>query len=89
MKVADSQATNAVRIISQAKWIGLLSLVAAKPAMMVPSRIARNVPPSISALPAGNSSRAKRSGRMPYFTGPNSAPRMPNSNSAANSTGSE
>ena len=26
---------------------------------------------------------------MPYLTGPNSAPRMPNSNSAANSTGSE
>ncbi len=35
------------------------------------------VAPSTSALPAGNSVRARWSGRMPYLIGPNSAPMTP------------
>ena len=46
-------------IISQAKWIGLPPSLAARPATMVPRRIARKVPPSTSALPDGNSARAR------------------------------
>ena len=49
---------------------------------MVPSRMAMKVAPSTSALPAGNSSRARWSGRMPYLIGPNSEPITPNRNSA-------
>ena len=59
MSEAGSQLASAVSSISQAKWIGLLLPLAAMPATMVPIRMARNVPPSISALPAGNSERAR------------------------------
>ena len=45
---------------------------------MVPKRMATKVAPSTSALPAGNCSRRKWSGRIPYLIGPNSAARMPN-----------
>jgi hypothetical protein len=61
----------------------------ARPPAMVPVRIAKKVAPSTSALPAGSSSRARWSGRMPYFTGPNSAPITPNRNSAPNRNGKE
>ncbi|GJE46819.1 hypothetical protein AEGHOMDF_6028 [Methylobacterium soli] len=56
---------------------------------MVPSRIARKVAASTSALPAGNSSRFRWSGRMPYLIGPNRAAIVPNSPSATNRTGTE
>jgi hypothetical protein len=36
------------------------------PPRMVPMRMARNVPASISALPASNSAGARWAGRMPY-----------------------
>ncbi len=55
----DNQLANAVTIISQAKWMGLLLPLAAMPATMVPSRMARKVPPSISALPDGSSLRLR------------------------------
>ena len=63
--------------------------LAASPPTMVPSRIARNVAPSTRALPAGSSSRARWSGRMPYLIGPNSAAMMPIRNSATNRMGTE
>src|SRR5208282_5678677 len=55
----EIQLASAVTIMSQAKWMGLLVPLAAMPAVMVPSRMARKVPPSISALPAGSSLRAR------------------------------
>ena len=85
----DSQLASAVNIISQAKWMGLLLPLAAMPATMVPSRMARNVPASISALADGSSRRGKRSGRMPYLIGPNSDASVPNSSTATNSSVSE
>ena len=59
MSRLDSQLASAVTIISQAKWMGLLLPLAAMPATMVPSRMARKVPPSISALPDGSSLRLR------------------------------
>ncbi len=85
----DSQLASAVTIISQAKWIGLLLPLAAMPATMVPNRMARKVPASISALPDGSSRRSSRSGRMPYLIGPNSDASVPNRNTARNSNVSE
>ena len=58
-------------------------------ATKVPAMIAMKVAPSTSALPAGRSCTERWSGRMPYFTGPNIADRMPNSVSATNRTGIE
>ena len=49
----------------------------AKAPPMVPIRMAANVAPSTSALPAGNSLVSRWTGRMPYLIGPNSAPMMP------------
>ena len=68
---------------------GCLPSVAASPPTMVPSRIAMKVAPSISALPEGNSSFFRWSGRMPYLTGPNRVALTPNMNRVANITGSE
>ena len=62
-----SQLASAVTIISQAKWIGLLLPLAARPATMVPSRMARKVPPSISALPDGSSRALKMIGQDAVF----------------------
>src|ERR1700716_153071 len=45
------------------------------------------VAPSTSALPAGSSSEARWSGRMPYLIGPNSVAITPNRKSAANRIG--
>ena len=64
------QLASAVKIISQAKWIGLLSPLAAMPAVMVPIRIARKVPPSISALPAGQLFAGKVVGQDAVFDRP-------------------
>ena len=89
MNRLEHQLASAVNIISQAKWIGLLLPLAAMPATMVPSRMARKVPASISALPEGSSRRFKRSGRMPYLIGPNSEASVPNMNTARNSKLSE
>ena len=61
----------------------------ATPATIVPARMAMNVAPSTQALARGNSLLSSRSGRMPYFTGPNSAEPTPNRNSAPISTGIE
>ncbi len=63
----DNQLANAVSSISQAKWMGLLSPLAAMPATMVPSRIARKVPPSISALPPGSSAARQMIGQNAVF----------------------
>ncbi len=63
----ESQLASAVKIISQAKWIGLLLPLAAMPATMVPSRMARKVPASISALPDGSSRRAEKVGQNAVF----------------------
>ena len=82
MKRLAIQQANADTIISQAKWIGSLPPLAAIPATMVPSRMARKVPPSTSALPAGSSERARWSGRMPYLIGPNSEAIVPYRNTA-------
>ena len=59
------------------------------PPAMVPMRIARNVAPSTSALPAGSSAVSSFSGRMPYLTGPNSAATTPKRPSATNRIGTE
>ena len=76
-------------IIRTAKKIGSPPPFAASPPTMVPSRMARKVAPSTSALPAGSSERSRWSGRMPYLIGPNSAAITPNRNSAMNSSGTE
>jgi hypothetical protein len=78
------QAASAVTIISQAKWIGSPPPLAAMPATIVPSRMARKVPPSTSALPVVNSARLRWSGRIPYLMGPNSDAMVPNRNTAKN-----
>ena len=54
-----TQQASADTIISQAKWMGSPPFFAASPATMVPSRMARKVPPSTSALPDGSSARAR------------------------------
>ena len=46
---------------------------------MVPIRIAMKVAPSTSALPVASSPTESWSGRIAYFTGPNSAATTPNS----------
>ena len=55
----------------------------------VPARMAMNVAPSTNALAAGRRSAGNWSGRMPYFTGPNSAAITPAPTSASISKGSE
>jgi hypothetical protein len=80
---------SAVTIISQAKWIGSPPPLAAMPATMVPSRMARKVPPSTNAFPVVSSERARWSGRMPYLIGPNSEAMVPNMNTATNRRVSE
>src|SRR5882757_6741902 len=60
-----------------------------RPPAMVPIRIAMKVAPSTSALPVASSDTWSWSGRMAYFTGPNSAATVPNSASATNKSGIE
>ena len=84
-----TQQASADTIISQAKWMGSPPFFAASPATMVPSRMARKVPPSTSALPDGSSARARWSGRIPYLIGPNSEAITPNKNTATKSRMSE
>ena len=57
-RLATHQATDET-IISQAKWMGSPPFLAARPATMVPIRMARKVPPSTSALPDGSSIRLR------------------------------
>ena len=76
-------------IIMNEKWAGSPPPLAATPPTMVPSRIAMNVAPSTNALPAGNSERARWSGRMPYLIGPKSAAMTPNRNNTKNRRGTE
>ena len=59
------------------------------PPTIVPRRMAMKVAPSTSALAAGNCSRRRWSGRMPYLIGPNSAAITPKPNSATNSIGTD
>ena len=54
---------------------------AAKPPATRPQMIAAKVAPSTSAFPETSSSRSRRSGRMPYLIGPNSAAIQPRPNS--------
>src|SRR3982751_4716497 len=68
---------------------GWLPSLAARPPTMVPSRIAMNVAPSTSALPAGSSSFLRWSGRIPYLIGPNSVAITPNRNNVTNMIGIE
>ena len=89
MNRLDDQHSSANTSIRPANDAGSPPSLAARPPTMVPSRIARKVAPSTSALAAGNSERFKRSGRMPYLIGPNSEPITPNPNSATNRIGTE
>ncbi len=75
-RLATQHATDDT-IISQAKWIGSPPSLAGKSGDDGAERMARKVPPSTSALPAGNSERARWSGRMPYLIGPNSDAMVP------------
>src|SRR4051812_7815125 len=54
---------------------------------MVPRRIARNVPASISALPATSSSSRRCCGSSEYLIGPKTVECVPRQNSDAKSTG--
>src|SRR6266436_992094 len=83
MRRAEIQEANANAIIRPAKAAGL-PFLDAKPAMIVPVRMAMKVAPSTSALPRGNSASARWSGRMPYLIGPNRAAMTPTKNRAAN-----
>ena len=84
MSSADSQQASANPITSAAKAQASPPSRAASPPTMVPVRMATKVAPSTSALPAGNCSRARWSGRMPYLIGPNSAAMTPKPASATN-----
>jgi hypothetical protein len=86
---AKSQLRSAKPSVSPAKVAGLPPYFSASAATKVPAMIAMKVAPSTSALPAGRSCTERWSGRMPYFTGPNIADKMPNSVSATKSTGIE
>ena len=57
------------------------------PPATVPTRMATNVEASITPLPATISDGSRWSGRIPYFTGPNSAACTPRPNSTASRTG--
>ena len=89
MSRLDPQHSSAKISISPANDAGSPPPLAAMPPTMVPSRIARKVAPSTSALAAGNSDLSSRSGRMPYLIGPNCEPMTPNANSATNRSGTE
>ena len=54
-----------------------------RPPAMVPARIAKKVPASIRPLPPISSSSARRSGRMPYFSGPKNVDWVPIRNRTA------
>src|SRR5258707_2292204 len=88
MNSAEIQEANANAIIRPAKAAGL-PFLDAKPAMIVPVRMAMKVAPSTSALPRGNSASARWSGRMPYLIGPNRAAMTPTKNRAANRSAGE
>ena len=87
-RVASQQASAKPTIIAP-KAAGSPPCAIARPPTMVPSRMARKVAASTKAFPAGSSSRAKWSGRMPYLIGPNSAAMVPKMPSATNSIGTE
>ena len=89
MNRLDDQHSSANTSIRPANDAGSPPSLAASPPTMVPSRIARKVAPSTSALAAGSSERCRRSGRMPYLIGPNSEPITPKPNSATNRIGTE
>ena len=89
MSRLEPQHSSANTSIRPANDAGSPPPLAAMPPTMVPSRIARKVAPSTSALAAGNSDLSSRSGRMPYLIGPNSEPITPNANSATNRIGTE
>ena len=84
MSSAESQQASAKAITSAPNRTASPPWREAIPAAIVPVRMAMKVAPSTSALPAGNSSCRKWSGRMPYLTGPNSAEMMPKPASATN-----
>ena len=86
---AESQHSTANAMIIVLKASAPPPIAVARPATMVPSRMARKVAASTSALPAVSSSRRRWSGRMPYLIGPNRAAMVPNRPSATNSTGTE
>src|SRR5262249_59503202 len=86
---ADTQHAIAKAMISATNTPASPLLRAARPPTIVPRRIATKVALSTSALAAGNCSRRKWSGRIPYFIGPKSAARIPKPSSAINKSGSE
>jgi hypothetical protein len=63
--------------------------VAASPPVIMPKRMAANVPASMRALPAASSRVSRCSGKMPYLIGPNRADRAPVRASAVISRGTE
>ena len=89
MSRLEPQHSSANTSIRPANDAGSPPPFAAMPPTMVPSRIARKVAPSTSALAAGSSDLSSRSGRMPYLIGPNCEPITPKANSATNSSGTE
>ena len=77
-----AQAPSATRMISAATVNSPWPVAISMPAI-VPSRIAKKVPASTSALPSSSSSGAKRSGRIAYLIGPKKAASTPIANSSA------
>ena len=82
MRWANAQEATASAMITPTTSSALLASATAMPPAMVPMRIARKVAPSTSALPAASSAVSSFSGRMPYFSGPNSAAMTPKRPSA-------
>jgi hypothetical protein len=86
---ARAQEATASATMMPATSSGVPALFTATPPAMVPARMARNVAPSTSALPAGSSAVLSFSGRMPYLTGPNRAATTPKSASVTNRIATE
>ena len=81
MKNAATRAAAASATMAPASTGRPQSCKTRKPPNMVPSRIVTNVPSSISALPAINSSRFRYCGSTPYLIGPKKAAVVPAKNS--------
>ena len=70
--------------ISTATWLPAIAVP-----IIWPKRIAKKVPDSIRPLPIISSSFCRYSGRMAYFTGPNSVEWVPIRNRHSSSKGAE
>ena len=86
---AASQPSTEITTMPPATSRNSSSLPDARLPPIVPSSIAMNVAPSISALPAGSCRVSSCAGSRPYFTGPKKALSVPKRTSATNSIGSD